>query len=72
MYRKPPCKKYNCTMPADSKVEHHLPHNGFALDGRRFVGWRAGDQPEEHLPPKERASRKEGSMFSAWKVGISH
>ena len=39
-------------MPADSKVKHHLPPNGFAPDGRRSVGRRAGDTPEELLPPK--------------------
>ena len=39
-------------MPADSKVKHHLPPNGFAPDGRRSVGRRAGDTPVELLPPK--------------------
>ena len=43
-------------MPADS------PPNGFALDGRRPVGRRAGDQPEEHLPPKASGEQIENRM----------
>ena len=44
-------------MPADSKVKHHLPPNGFAPDGRRSVGRRAGDTPVELLPPKVRGEQ---------------